>query len=82
MSLVMIESSKFSAFAFAFDPTCRPSRIRSVAGISQQHVQHRPNLGNRQSRGIFFSPDAFPESKTTRQYPSAVSIDPKIFLSG
>ena len=67
MSLVMIEPGKFSAFAFAFDTTRRPAWIAAVAGIAQQHIQYRPNLRNRQGRSIFFSPDPFPESKTTMQ---------------
>ena len=67
MSLVMVKPSQFSPFAFAFDTTCRPAGIVAVAGISQQHIQHRANLRNRQRRCVFFSPGAFPESRTIVQ---------------
>ena len=67
MSLVMIEPSKLSAFAFSFDAASDPSGIPAVAGSTQQYVQYNSNLWNRQSRGIFFSPDEFPQSKTIMQ---------------
>ncbi len=67
MSLVMVKPSKLSAFAFSFDIASRPAGILAVAGLTQQHVQYSPNLRNRQSRGIFFFPDVFPELKTIMQ---------------
>ena len=67
MSLVMIEPGQLSPFAFSFYITSRPAGIFAFASLTQQHVQYSPNLGNRQSRGVFFSPDVFPESKTIMQ---------------
>lgn len=67
MSLVMIEPRKFPSFAFALDTTHRPAGPVAIVGLPQQHAQHRSHLRNRQGRGIFFPPVAFPEPKTTRQ---------------
>ena len=67
MSLVMIKSSNLSPLAFSLDTAFRPAGIFAVAGLTQQHVQNTPNLRNRQSRGVFFSPVAFHKLKTMLQ---------------
>ena len=65
MSLVMIESSKLSAFAFSSDIASGPAGVLAVAGLTQQHVQYHSNLGNRQGWGIFFFPTCFQKANST-----------------
>ncbi len=64
MSLVMVKPSQLSPFAFLFDTASGPAGIFPVAGLTQQHVQYSPNLGNSQGSSVFFSPAEFPELKT------------------
>ena len=67
MSLVVIKPSQLPAFAFSLDTASGPAGISAVAGLTQQHIQDRPNLWHRQGRGIFFSPAVSPKPKTIMQ---------------
>ena len=63
----MMKTSQLSPLAFALYKTYCPAGISAVAGLTQQQVQQRANLRNRQCRRIFFYPAGFHELKTMLQ---------------
>lgn len=57
MAFVMMKASQLSALVLAFDASHRPIGMLAIAELTQQDIQERANLRNRQGRRVFFSRD-------------------------